>query len=235
MGALFFFQLPCYAGAMIELNAQPRIILGSRVKSLRKKGLLPAVVYGEGIASKAIAVPFIDFEKALRQAGESTLVTLNVDGNAHNVLIHDVAYHATSDKPIHADFYAVRMDKLIRTTVPFMFTGESGVIKNDGGILIKVMHEVEVEALPNDLPHGLDVDLGLLSTFGSKVLIKDISLPSRVKMMADADEIVALVEAPRTEEALAALEQGIAGEVVDVKTEQEEKRAAKEIIAEEKE
>ncbi|MEK7074422.1 MAG: 50S ribosomal protein L25 [Patescibacteria group bacterium] len=220
---------------MIELNAQPRTIRGSQVKSLRKKGFFPAVVYGEGMDSEAITTSFIDFERAFQVAGESTIVTLLMAGKKYNCLIHDVSYHAITDKPIHADFYAVRMDKLIRTTVPFMFTGESSVIKNDGGILVKVMHEVEVEALPKDLPHELNVDLGLLSTFESKVLIKNISLPSGVKIMADGDEIVVLVEAPRTEEALAELEQGAVSEVADVKTEQEEKRAIKEVAAEEKE
>lgn len=220
---------------MMELNAQPRTILGSQVKSLRKKGFLPAVVYGEGMDSQPITTSFIDFERAFQVAGESTIVTLLMAGKKYNCLIHDVSYHAITDKPIHADFYAVRMDKLIRTTVPFMFTGESSVIKNDGGILVKVMHEVEVEALPKDLPHELNVDLGLLSTFESKVLIKNISLPSGVKIMADGDEIIVLVEAPRTEEALAELEQGAVSEVADVKTEQEEKRAIKEVAAEEKE
>ena len=220
---------------MMELNAQPRTILGSQVKSLRKKGFFPAVVYGEGMDSEAITTSFIDFERAFQVAGESTIVTLLMAGKKYNCLIHDVSYHAITDKPIHADFYAVRMDKLIRTTVPFMFTGESSVIKNDGGILVKVMHEVEVEALPKDLPHELNVDLGLLSTFESKVLIKDIPFPSGVKIMADGDEIVVLVEAPRTEEALAELEQGAVSEVADVKTEQEEKRAIKEVAAEEKE
>lgn len=220
---------------MIELNAQPRIILGSQVKSLRKKGFLPAVVYGEGMDSHAITTSFVEFERVLQAAGESTIVTLCVAEKKYNCLITDVSYHPTKDKPIHADFYAVRMDKVIRTTVPFAFTGESSVIKNDGGILVKVMHEVEVEALPKDLPHELHVDLGLLSTFGSKVLIKDIPLPSGVKMTADADEIVVLVEAPRTEETLAALEQGTVSEIAEVKTEQEEKRAAKETTTEEKE
>ena len=214
---------------MTELNAQSRIIMGSKVKTLRKKGLLPAVIYGEGMESKAIATSFVDFERVLRQAGESTLVTLHVDGKAHNVLIHDVAHDALRGQPIHADFYAVRMDKVIRATVPLEFFGESSAIKSEGGILVKVMHETEVEALPQDLPHTLRVNLGLLSSFESKILVKDIMLPKGVELIADADEIVALVEAPRSEDDLAALnEQATAGEVVEVKTEQEEKRAAKE-------
>ena len=219
---------------MIELNAQSRIITGSKVKTLRKKGFLPAVIYGESMESKAIATPFVDFERVLRTAGESTLVTLNVDGKAHNVLIHDVAYDALRGQPIHADFYAVRMDKVIRATVPLEFFGESSAVKGEGGILVKVMHETEVEALPQNLPHTLRVDLGLLSTFASKVLVKDIMPPKGVELIADGDEIVALVEAPRSEDDLAALEATTA-EVVDVKTEQEEKRAAKETAEKEAE
>jgi len=221
---------------MIELNAQPRTIVGTKVKSLRNKGFLPAVIYGQGIVdSQPIAISFIDFERAYKTAGESTIVTLNVAGKKYNVLITDVAYHPIKDKFIHADFFAVDMNKLIRTTVALVFIGESSVIKNDAGILVKVMHEIEVEALPKDLPHELQVDLGLLSAFGSKILVKDISVPAGVKVMADLNEIIVLVEAPRTEEALAELEQGAVAEVADVKTEQEEKRAAKEVVVEEKE
>ena len=218
---------------MIELNAQTRTITGSKVKTLRKKGFLPAVIYGDGMESKSIATSFIDFERVLRAAGESTLVTLNVEGKAHNVLIHDVAYDALRGQPIHADFYAVRMDKVIRTTVPLEFFGESSAVKNDGGVLVKVMHEIEVEALPQDLPHELRIDLGLLSVFESKALVKDIQLPKGVKLIADADEIVMLVEVPRSADDLAALEES--AEVVEVKTEQEEKRAAKETAEKEKE
>lgn len=217
---------------MTELNAQSRTILGSHVKSLRKKGLLPGVVYGEGMQSQSITISFVDFERAFRQAGESTLVTLNVEGKLYNVLIHDVAHHPTKGKPIHADFYAVRMDKAIRATVSLTFIGESSAVKNEGGILVKVMHEIEVEALPKDLPHGLDVDISSLSVFGTKALVKDIILPRGVEILADADEIVALVEAPRAAEEL---EQTSVGEVVEVKTEQEEKRAAKEAAEKEKE
>ena len=212
---------------MTELNAQTRTITGSKVKTLRKQGLLPAVIYGEGMETHAIATSFVDFERVFRQAGESTLVTLNVDGKPYNVLIHDVAYDAMRGQPIHADFYAVRMDKAIRTMVPIAFTGESNAVKSEGGVLVKVMHEIEVEALPKDLPHELRVDLALLSAFEAKVLVKDIALPKGVEIMADADEIVVLVEAPRSAEELEQLDQS-AGEVAEVKTEQEEKRAAKE-------
>jgi len=212
---------------MTELNAQSRTILGTKVKSLRKKGLLPCVVYGEGVESQAIATSFVDFERVFKQAGESTLVTLNVEGKPYNVLIHDVEYHPIKGQAIHADFYAVRMDKSIKATVPLQFVGESAAIKTEGGILVKVMHEIEVEALPKDLPHELHVDLTLLLTLESKVLVKDIKLPVGVEITADGDDLIALIETPRSTEELETLEQG-AVEVAEVKTEAEEKRAAKE-------
>lgn len=220
---------------MIELKAQPRHIRGSKVKTLRNKGFLPCVVYGEGVSSEPIATSFIDFERVYKVAGESTIVGLNIEGKKYNVLIHDVAYDAMRGHPIHADFFAVRMDKLIRTMVLFVFINESNAVKHEGGTLVKVMHEVEVEALPNDLPHELYADLSLLSGFESKVLISDISVPTGVKIMAERDEIVVLVEAPRTEEVLAELEQGAGSGVVEVTTEQEEKRAAKEAVTEDNE
>ena len=185
---------------------------------------MPGVVYGEDVKSQPITASLIDFERVLARAGESTLVTLNVEGKKYNVLIHDIAYDALKGNPIHADFYAVRMDKVINATVPLEFVGESSVVKNDGGILVKVMHEIEVEALPQDLPHELRVDLGLLSSLESKILVKDINLPKGVKIMADTDEIIALVEAPRSAEVE---EVPAVAAVVEVKTEQEEKREAK--------
>lgn len=216
---------------MIELKAQPRTLLGSKVKTLRKKGYLPGVVYGEGVESQPIAASFIDFERVLKQAGVSTLVALDVGGKKYNVLIHDIAYHPLKGSPIHADFYAVRMDKVINATVPLEFIGESSAVKSDGGVLVKVMHEIEVEALPQDLPHELRVDLGLLLAFESKILVKDISFPKGVKTTADADEIIALVEAPRSVEE----ETPVVATVAEVKTEQEAKREAKSAKEEAKE
>jgi len=189
---------------------------------------LPAVVYGEGTKSKSIAVPMRDFEKVHREAGETGLVTLNVEGQKPlNVMIHDIAHDALTGKPIHADFYSVRMDKEIERRVPFVFTGEPPAVKNEGGILVKVMHEVEVKALPKDLPHELTVDVSGLGAIGKKIYMKDISVPKGVTVRADEDDVVALIEAPRSEEELAELQAAAAPEVAEVKTEQEVKAEEK--------
>lgn len=211
---------------MVELKAKPRTELGKKVRALRRAGFLPAVVYGDGVSSQPIAVLYKDFEKVFKEAGESTLIKLEVDGKPYNVLIHDISRDPLSGYPLHADFYAVRLDKEIRASVPIEFIGESPAVKNEGGILVKVVQEVEVEALPQNLPHGLTADLSVLQTINSRFLVKDISLPQGVKVHADPEEVVALIEPPRSEEEMAAeLAEKPAEAVAEVVTEQEAKRA----------
>lgn len=237
---------------MQELKAKPRTELGKKTNALRRAGFLPAVVYpvrngppkgpsdaqsageisngvyGEGVKSQPISVSYKDFEKVYKETGESTLLKLDVDGKPYNVLIHDIKNDPLRGTPLHADFYAVRMDKVIRIKVYIEFFGESLAVKNDGGILVKVMQELEVEALPQDLPHEIKADLAPLASFESKIFVRDIPIPKGVKVLAGLDEIVALVEPPRSEEELAALTTTPVAEApVEVKTEQEVKREAK--------
>jgi len=212
---------------MTELKAESRTLVGKQVKTLRKKGLLPAVVYGEGIASQSIVIPALQFERAHAKAGESTLITLDVDGKLYNVLIQDIAHDVLTGAPIHADFYAVRMDKVLRAKVPVEFTGEAPAVKSDAGVLVKVAHELEVEALPKDLPHSLKADLSILMTLGSRMRVKDIVSPAGVIIIAEPEETIALVEAPRSEEEMVKLGETPTVEPVEVKTEREVKVAAK--------
>lgn len=219
----------------MELQAKPRTELGKKVKALRRAGFLPAVIYGEGIASQPISVPYKDFEKVFREAGASSLIKLGVDGKEYNVLIHDPARDPIKGNPIHVDFYAVRMDKTIRTKVPVEISGESPAVKNLAGILVKVMQEIEVEALPQDLPHELTIDISGLTELESRLCVKDISLPKGVKIHANAEDAVLIVEAPRTEEELKALEETpVAAVPEEVKTEREVKAEEKAKVLEEK-
>ena len=214
----------------MEINATTRSQVGKKIQVLRRAGFLPAVVYGEGIESESIAIAHKEFEKIYREAGESTLVTLNVDGKPYTVLIHDVVYDPLKGMPIHADFYAVRMDKAIRRKVPLEFFGESPAAKNEGGIPVKVMQELEIEAFPQDLPHALRVDISALTSFEAKLFVRDVELPQGVKIFTDPEEIIFLIETPRSDEELAALrEVSVAEGPAAVETEQEVKRKAKEV------
>ncbi|MBI2640137.1 MAG: 50S ribosomal protein L25 [Candidatus Sungbacteria bacterium] len=213
---------------MFELNAKSRIELGKKTKALRRAGFLPAVVYGEEVDSQSVTVSARDFEKVYQSAGETGLVTLVVDGaKPLNVMIQDIAYEPLTGKPVHADFHSVRMDKEIDAKIPLVFSGEPPAVKNEGGILVKVMQEIEVRALPKNLPREIAVSVGALEKVGNRIQVKDIVIPTGVMVREDLDDVVVIIEAPRAEEDLAVVP---AAEVVEVKTEQEtktEERAAK--------
>ena len=186
---------------MQSIIAEKRDILGKKTNSLRKRGFLPAVIYGKGKPSESIAVKEIDFLKLWKAAGESSIVELELDGKKRNVLIQDVAIDPLKDTPIHADFYAVDMTKTVKVEVPLEFIGESDAVKS-GGILIKVLYAVEVESLPADLPRSLLVDLSILKNIEDSFAVKDLKVSKSVKILKNSDETIALVEAPRVEEEL---------------------------------
>ena len=193
---------------MTELIAKTREELGRKSHLVRKSGSIPAILYGYETNPKPLSVDSRVFEKALKEAGESSIVTLTVEGDkTYNVLIQDVALDPISDNPIHVDFYAVRMDKPIEATVVLSFVGESEAVRALGGVLVRVIQEVEVRALPKDLPHEIEVSIKSLHTFGTQILIKDVLAPTGVEILVGDDQVVALVEAPRTEEELAALDE----------------------------
>ncbi|MFC1594982.1 50S ribosomal protein L25 [Patescibacteria group bacterium] len=184
------------------LKAKTRDVIGRKVKNLREQEMVPAVLYGPKMKeSQHLSVSIRELQKILRDVSESTILDLEIeDGKKTNVLIHDVAYDSVKDIPIHIDFYEVDMTKPIIANVELVFTGESEVIKSQGGVLIKVIHEVEVEALPKDLPEEFNIDISKLKTFEDRILISDISLPPGVKIESDPEGVVALAEPPRVEE-----------------------------------
>ena len=184
---------------MQSIVAEKRDILGKKVKTLRSKGFLPAVVYGGGKNAEPIAVKEADFMKLWKSAGESTVVELSVGENRKNVLIHDVDIDPIKDKPIHVDFYTVDMTKKLQVDVTLEFIGESEAVKG-GGILVKILHSIKIEAMPKDLPHSLLVDLSLLNAIGDSITVKNIKVPAGVKILDNPDETVAVAEAPRVEE-----------------------------------
>ena len=214
---------------MQTIYAQKREILGKKVKNLRKDGFIPAVIYGKNMNSTSVSVKENEFVKIWKSAGESSILNLEIDGKKENVLIHDVAFDPIKDNPIHVDFLAIEMDKPIKVGVKIEFMGESPAVKL-GGTLIKIMHELQVEALPKDLPHEISVDISQLVEMGSSIKVEDIQMQN-VKILNNPSDIMVLVEAPKTEEELKAEEEAIAGasietiEVIGKKEKETEKEA----------
>jgi len=161
-------------------------------KALRNKGILPAVVYGRSEEATPISVDHKAFEKVFHKAGESTVITLSGLGEEKDALIHDVVFHPVSGHILHADFYAIEKGQKVTVSVPFEFVGESQAVK-DGAILVKVMHELEMEVLPKELPHALEIDLSKLATLEDKIVVKDIKLPQSAVITDDPEEVIVMV------------------------------------------
>ncbi len=168
---------------------------GEKLVGLRKSGKIPAVFYGMGKTSTSISIPNVEFKKVWRDAGESSAVKVNLDGGDIDVLIHEVQVDPVTDEPIHVDFLAIDMKKKIKVKVPLSFEGISNAVKTGVGNLVKVLHEVEIEALPADLPHSLFVDISKLETLDSNIVVSDIKLPAGVVVITNGADVVASIVA----------------------------------------
>lgn len=182
---------------MVNLTVELR---KSSAAAVRGKGKVPAVFYGPKAPTTSIEINETDFLRVFKQAGESSIITLQGVGEEHDALIHDVDRDPVSGKVRHADFYVIEKGKKVKVGVPIEFVGVSPAVKSLNGSLIKVLHEIEIEALPKDLPHNIEVDISSLVTFEDQIKAGDIKLPNGVSLTVDADEIIALVNAPREEE-----------------------------------
>lgn len=166
-------------------------------ESLRKQGMIPAVVYGHNKKTEHLAVGLADFSKAFKKAGESTLVDLVVDGQNKNVIIHNRQKHYLTGKFIHVDFYEVSMTEKLKARVALEFIGVPKAVKELGGILVTVLNEIEVECLPADLPHNIEVDIAGLNTFEDVIHVRDLKVSDKVAVLTLADEVVVKVSPPR--------------------------------------
>ncbi len=182
---------------MITLNAQKRS-KADKLDEIRKNGMIPAVVYGAGVENTPISIPAKDFKKVYKEAGETTAISLMLDGKSLPSLIHDMQLDAVRGFAKHVDFLVVDMKKEIHAHVPVEFTGVSEAVKA-GAVLVKVLHEIEVAALPADMPHSLTADISKLATLEDNVFVSDITLPKGVTLVTGSEEVVAAVSAAHEE------------------------------------
>lgn len=187
---------------MITLDIKTRkgTLTSESNDTLRANGFMPSVVYGKKTPSTPISVSQKDFMKVYKQAGESSVVTLKGDAGNFDVLIQDVALDPVSDMPIHVDFYAFEKGKKLEVEVPLEFVGVAPAVKDLGGSLVKVLHELKISAEPQNMPHSIEVDISSLATFESQILASQIKLPAGVDLMENPDEVVASAAEPKAEE-----------------------------------
>ncbi len=173
------------------LNVAVRAERGKQLGALRAAGQIPAVLYGPKEAATPIAMARSEFEKVFKEAGESTVITLAGLDDEKDVLVQDIAHDAVTGAVLHVDFYAIEKGKKVTVNVPLEFVGEAPVLKL-GGVVTKVLYELEIEAMPKDLPHQIEVNVETLTGFDSTITVADITAPQGVTILNDAEEAIAV-------------------------------------------
>lgn len=182
----------------LTINVEKREKIGN-LKNLRKEGLMPAVYYGHKKESTPIQIKAVEFLKAWKEAGESTVIKLKTEKGDLEALIHDVDIDPLTNQPRHADFYVFEKGHKVEISVPIEFEGVSPAVKDLGAVLVKVLRELEIKAEPANLPHEIVVDVSSLVDFESQILVKDIKLPTGVELMENPEAVVALAEEAKEE------------------------------------
>jgi large subunit ribosomal protein L25 len=177
---------------MLELEIKPRGDASN--EDLREQGVMPAVFYGPKEDATPIAINVRAFERLFKEAGETTLVKLKGIGEDKDTLIHDVQWHPVSDKPLHADFLVLEKGKKVTLNIPLEFVGSAPAEKL-GHIVTKVLHEVEIEVAPHEIPQHLEVDLSKLENVGDHIAASEIKLPASAELKTAADETVVSITA----------------------------------------
>lgn len=181
---------------MFVLKAQKREVVGKKVKNLRRQGVLPAVLYGPKIKNLSLKINSKEFDNVYKTAGESSLISLEIEDKKFPVLIHGIRKNPLTGEPIHVDFYQPILTEKIEAAVPLVFEGISLAVNDLGGTLVKEIQEIMVKALPQNLPHEIKVNIEKLKTFEDEILVKDLQVPEGVEIQRESDEIVAVITLP---------------------------------------
>lgn len=214
----------------MELIAQTREVFGKKTKALRYKGQVPAELYGRALGNLHLSVALKDLDRALKMGGNA-IVNIVIGSEKKPTLIYNIGRDPVTDEILSADFYQVRMDELLTTKVPVDFQGESPATKT-GGVLVKAVQEVEVQALPANIPQSLLVDLSKLAEIGHSFHVRDWPLndllKKGVKILLEPDLVVATIKAQMTEEQEQATAAAAAPALETIKVETEEKKVERE-------
>lgn len=198
-----------------KLKVEKRTILGKGLKKLRRDGIIPANVYGKNIKSESLQVKADELEKVYKETGETGLVDLELEGKLIPVLIHNVQKNFRG-KVLHTDFFQVNLKEKVKAMVPLEIIGEPAAVTEKLGILMNIIDEVEVEALPESLPENIEVNIKLLAKVNDQVLVSDLKVPEGVEILTDGSQVVSKIAELITKEA-----------AEEVKAEEEAAEAAK--------
>ncbi len=210
----------------LKLNASRRTVTGKQVKRLRRQGIIPGVIYGYGIDPIPVQFAQREIARSIHSAGSSTTVMVTVEGENKPLLtiFRDVQYDPIRREVIHLDLQALDVNETVRVPISVVLTGESPAVLDFGGVLIHVLSEVEVEALPTALVPAIEVDISGIKEFGESITVGDLVVPEGVTILNDAQDTVVIVNAPAAEEETEEVEEveSVEVEVIGAKPAEEE-------------
>ncbi len=192
----------------IVLKASSRELIGKQVKVLRQEGKLPAVLYGKEVGSLSIVLDLRDASKVLRGASSSTLIVVDVDGKEYTTLVRERQRDVLKDYYTHIDFQAVSLTETVRASVAIILEGESPAVDSYGALVVSGIDSLDVEALPQDLPENITVDVSALAEIGDTLYVKDLVLPKEINVLTDLEELLVVISAPEAVEEEEEVEEG---------------------------
>ena len=200
-----------------KLKAEKRAIsTPSALNQLRHASKIPGIIYGSGLEPMTVTVDYLEFSRLVVQAGESSLVTMEIPGSeTFSVLIKDVQYDPVKDRITHFDLHRIRMDEQVKAEVKLVFLGEAPAVKELGANLVTNLDHVKVECLPKDLPHELSVDLSGMKEIGNSISIADLKVPTGVKILDEADLTIVSVMHVKEEKATEPAVETVVAEAVN--------------------
>ena len=181
------------------LNAQKREVFGKKLKKIRREGLVPANVFGPDFKSLSLSVNLKEFLKVYRVAHETGVVNLMVDKKELPTLIKFLQKHPVTDQILHVDFRKIDLTKKVLTSVPVKAVGVSEAVSQKGGVLLIQSDSLELEALPNDIPTSIEVDISVMKELGDEIKVSDIKITGKYEFKDPAEKVVVSVVAHKEE------------------------------------
>jgi len=194
------------------LKAEKRTILGSKVKQLRRTGVVPANLFGKTIDSQAIQVNAVEFNRVYKEAGETSLVWVKLEGEEKErpTLITSVHFNPVTSAKLHVDFHQVNLKEKVTADVPVEIVGESELITTNEAVLSQSLNEIEIEALPTDIPESIVFDISSLKAIGDHLLVSDAKVSAEVEVKTDPEQMVVSLQEPQKEEEPLVVEEEVA-------------------------
>lgn len=185
----------------MDLSAQPRTVLGKKVKALRRQGITPVHVYGPGVPSESLQADTVELQHVLAAAGSSTLFKLNAgDGRgkaSYDVMLREVQRDRVTGQVLHVDLYRVQMSQPVAVDVPLVVTGLSPAVDNHLGTLVHGANSLHIQGLPGELPTSIEVDVSVLVEAHQAIHARDLTMPPGITLLSDRDQVIVNVVPPR--------------------------------------